>query len=271
VFGPLARQRHRLAPALLDDLLDAFSKTWPTALRRPRRLLDYCRRSANPVGRLLLHLYGVDDAPRAAPLRRHLHGAAADQLLAGPEPRRPARPLYLPQADLQRHGVSGEQLLRCATAPPPGADRELCDWARALMREGAPLAHPARPQRLGMRLVVQGGLRILAKIAAMDYASLTQRPALTAWDWPRLLWRAARCGRVTPEQYVQQKAAASGSSFYYAFLFLPPPRRAAITAFYAFCREVDDVVDETQDAGVAATKLAWWRKEVASAGRPSTR
>jgi phytoene synthase len=81
----------------------------------------------------------------------------------------------------------------------------------------------------------------------------------------------ARDRRVTPEQYVQDKAAKSGSSFYYAFLFLPPPRRAAITAFYAFCREVDDVVDEVQDPGVAATKLAWWRTEVASAfaGHPS--
>jgi phytoene synthase len=76
---------------------------------------------------------------------------------------------------------------------------------------------------------------------------------------------------MTPEQYVQNKAAASGSSFYYAFLFLPPPRRAAITAFYAFCREVDDVVDETSDPGVAATKLAWWHHEAteACAGRPS--
>ncbi len=70
---------------------------------------------------------------------------------------------------------------------------------------------------------------------------------------------------MTPEQYVQDKAAASGSSFYYAFLFLPKPRRAAITAFYAFCREIDDVVDEVSDPGVAATKLAWWRKEVAQA------
>jgi phytoene synthase len=70
---------------------------------------------------------------------------------------------------------------------------------------------------------------------------------------------------MTPEQYVQQKAAASGSSFYYAFLFLPRPRRAAITAFYAFCREVDDVVDEVTDPGVAQTKLAWWKVEVAQA------
>ncbi len=76
---------------------------------------------------------------------------------------------------------------------------------------------------------------------------------------------------MTPQQYVQDKAARSGSSFYYAFLFLPPPRRAAITAFYAFCREVDDVVDEVSDPGVAATKLAWWRREVQSAfsGQPS--
>jgi 15-cis-phytoene synthase len=76
---------------------------------------------------------------------------------------------------------------------------------------------------------------------------------------------------VTPQAYVQDKAAKSGSSFYYAFLFLPPEPRAAITAFYAFCREVDDVVDEVRDPEVAAIKLAWWRKEVgqAYAGQPS--
>ena len=67
------------------------------------------------------------------------------------------------------------------------------------------------------------------------------------------------------ERYVQQKAAQAGSSFYYAFLFLPPARRAAITAFYAFCREVDDVVDEVSEPSIAATKLAWWAKEVAQA------
>lgn len=75
---------------------------------------------------------------------------------------------------------------------------------------------------------------------------------------------------MTPDEYCQEKAAASGSSFYYAFLFLPRERRRAITALYAFCREVDDVVDEAADAQVAATKLAWWRAELAElfAGRP---
>jgi len=80
----------------------------------------------------------------------------------------------------------------------------------------------------------------------------------------------ATIAAMTPQDYVQEKAAASGSSFYYAFLFLPPHRRAAITAFYAFCREVDDVVDEVQDLTVAAHKLHWWQTEVNNsfAGKP---
>jgi phytoene synthase len=67
---------------------------------------------------------------------------------------------------------------------------------------------------------------------------------------------------MNPDEYCKQKAAQSGSSFYYSFMFLPPPRRRAITALYAFCREVDDVVDETHDPGVAQAKLAWWREQV---------
>jgi len=75
---------------------------------------------------------------------------------------------------------------------------------------------------------------------------------------------------MTPDEYCQEKAAASGSSFYYSFLFLPAERRRAITALYAFCREVDDIADEVKDIGVARTKLAWWRTEVANlfAGHP---
>ena len=71
---------------------------------------------------------------------------------------------------------------------------------------------------------------------------------------------------MTPDEYCQQKAAASGSSFYYSFLFLPREKRRAITAFYAFCREVDDVADEAADVAVARAKLAWWRTEVANLG-----
>jgi phytoene synthase len=67
---------------------------------------------------------------------------------------------------------------------------------------------------------------------------------------------------MSPDEYCQQKTAQSGSSFYYSFLFLPPDRRRAITALYAFCREVDDTVDETSDQSVARIKLAWWRNEV---------
>jgi 15-cis-phytoene synthase len=69
---------------------------------------------------------------------------------------------------------------------------------------------------------------------------------------------------MSPDEYCQQKAVQSGSSFYYSFLFLPSERRRAITALYAFCREVDDIVDECNDPSIAATKLAWWRKELAA-------
>jgi phytoene synthase len=75
---------------------------------------------------------------------------------------------------------------------------------------------------------------------------------------------------MNPDEYCQNKAAQSGSSFYYAFLFLPPERRKAITALYAFCREVDDVVDECTDPSVARMKLAWWRAQIGKMveGRP---
>ncbi|MFZ1246326.1 MAG: squalene/phytoene synthase family protein, partial [Azonexus sp.] len=67
---------------------------------------------------------------------------------------------------------------------------------------------------------------------------------------------------MNPDNYCQEKCAASGSSFYYSFLFLPAERRRAIMALYAFCREVDDVVDECNDAAIASTKLTWWRQEI---------
>jgi phytoene synthase len=76
---------------------------------------------------------------------------------------------------------------------------------------------------------------------------------------------------MSPDEYCQQKTVQSGSSFYYSFLFLPPERRRAITALYAFCREVDDIVDEINDQSIARIKLSWWRNEIAQlyAGAPT--
>ena len=107
--------------------------------------------------------------------------------------------------------------------------------------------------------VVKPAAHAIARQQAHDIAPMSTTPPAPA----------APSG--TPQDYVQQKAAASGSSFYYAFLFLPPQRRAAITAFYVFCREVDDVADHVSDPGVAASKLGWWRGEVARAfaGQPT--
>ncbi|HEV6968118.1 squalene synthase HpnC [Roseateles sp.] len=193
VFAPLAREMHRLQPALLHDLLDAFEQDLtPPRYRDRGHLLDYCRRSANPVGRLLLGLYGVSDA---ISLRRSDAICSSLQLINfwqdfsrdGPRGR-----LYVPEADLERFGVSAEDVLACRDGPAARAlVRDLCDWAGALMREGAPLALTLAG-RAGweLRLVVQGGLAILDKIATRGHDSFIHRPALGMADAPRLAWRA---------------------------------------------------------------------------------
>lgn len=193
VFGPLAREMHRLQPPLLHDLLDAFEQDLtPPRYRDREHLLDYCRRSANPVGRLLLGLYGVSDA---VSLRRSDAICSALQLMNfwqdfsrdGPNGR-----LYVPQDDLDRHGVNGDDVLACRdSSAARQLIADLCTWARQLMLEGAPLALSLRG-RTGweLRLVVQGGLLILDKIGANHHDSLLRRPSLGVWDGPRLLWRA---------------------------------------------------------------------------------
>jgi len=199
VFEPLALRVREFAlpPTLLHDLLDAFEQDVHNPPYADRAaLLDYCRRSANPVGRLLLHLYGIRDA---AALRRSDAICSALQLINfwqdlsvdGPRGRH-----YVPASDLQAHGV-GVDALRAATDSPQirSLVQDLCAWAHALMLYGTPLALQV-PGRAGweLRLVVQGGLRILEKIERMDHAVLARRPALTAFDAPLLLWRALRMG-----------------------------------------------------------------------------
>ncbi|MBV8470662.1 MAG: squalene synthase HpnC [Burkholderiaceae bacterium] len=196
VFRPLgaALQQFHLPTALLERLLDAFEQDLVQHEYADRaELLAYCSRSANPVGRLLLHLYDIDDATALA---RSDAICSALQLINfwqdmsrdGPRAR-----VYAPRADLARHGVSTEQLRQCQDSPAARALlAELCDWAQGLIQQGAPLVHQI-PGRAGweLRLVVQGGLRILERIRAMNYATLLSRPQLGARDLPLMLWRAA--------------------------------------------------------------------------------
>ena len=207
VFGPLQRQitRHRLPAQPLCDLLSAFEQDvhhTENGTRYPdmASLLDYCSRSANPVGRLLLHLYGVHDDTSltqsdAICSALQLVNFWQDLSLDLPRQRH-----YLPLDALRKHGVSEPDLLTGAKHPNHDAAeamvRELVDHARALMLTGAPLA-VRLPGRAGweLRLVVQGGLRILDKIAQLKYRTWHKRPRLRAADLPVMLWHAARMRR----------------------------------------------------------------------------
>lgn len=197
VFGPLAdsMRQFRLPPPLLHDLLDAFSQDVGSPSYADRgQLLDYCRRSANPVGRLLLHLYGVGDT---VSLRRSDAICSALQLInfwqdLGQDLKRGR--CYVPSEDRQAFAVSPEDLAGRQDSPRTRAlVASLCGWARGLMAEGAPLVHRL-PDRTGweLRFVVQGGLRVLERIERMDHATLAHRPVLTGWDLPAIAWRASR-------------------------------------------------------------------------------
>src|SRR5574341_307676 len=133
-----------------------------------------------------------------------------------------------------------------------------------------PGQRPARPDRAGNSRHHPGRTAHPGEDRARGLRRLPQAAGAARLRLALACGESAHFDPMTPDEYCQQKAAASGSSFYYAFLFLPSERRRAITALYAFCREVDDVVDETGDAQLAAAKLAWWRAEVANlfAGKP---
>ena len=195
VFEPLRKvlAMHALPPVLLTDLLSAFKQDVVKHTYADRaELLDYCARSANPVGRLLLHLYGVDDVQA---LRQSDAICSALQLTnfwqdLGVDLRRGR--IYVPASDSARHAGSHAALLQLHDdASTRAVCAALVGWTRDLMREGAPLVH-AIPGRAGweLRLVVQGGLRILEKIEKLGFATLHKRPKLHWHDAPRLLWRA---------------------------------------------------------------------------------
>jgi phytoene synthase len=197
LFQRLARvvAAHRLPLHPFRDLLDAFSQDVDQSRYATyEELLDYCRRSANPVGRLLLHLFRAntpanlaysDAICSALQLVNHWQDIGIDA--TKPVPR-----IYLPSEDLAYYGVSESAILsRTTTADFRSLMRFEVDRTRKLMLHGEPLGW-VLPGRIGLeiRMIVAGGLRILEKIEAVDYDVFRQRPVLTKSDWPRLFWRA---------------------------------------------------------------------------------
>lgn len=201
VFGPLqlAIQQHALPVSLLADLLSAFAqdvrKTADGASYADRpELLDYCRRSANPVGRLLLHLYGVHDAQALAESDAICSALQLINFWQDLSEDLPRSRHYLSDADCARHGVTRAQLATLQSTPATQAlIADNARWARECMERGLPLVHRL-PGRAGweLRLVVQGGLRILDKVDALQGASLHTRPRLGKADWLRMLGRCLR-------------------------------------------------------------------------------
>ncbi len=199
VFDPLAQVIHefKLPVPLLAQLLDAFEQDVHFTAHQRRyqtdaELHDYCTRSANPVGRLLLHLYGMhdeallmqsDDICTALQLINFWQDVSVDV----------ARARWYPSVEaMHRHGVEDADLKPGSASP--NATQLIATYvaaARARMLKGAPLARQV-PGRAGweLRLVVQGGLRILDKVESMGFATWRGRPKLGVWDMPVLVWRA---------------------------------------------------------------------------------
>lgn len=200
IFVRLAKNiaDYNLPISLLRDLLDAFEQdVHTTRYESFEVLLDYCRRSANPVGRLMLRLYRQESALdleqsdaicTALQLINHWQDAAIDWQKNAPHGR-----VYLPQDDMHRFGVEPLHFTeqRCDAAWQD-LMRFQCDRARSLILQGAPLARRL-PGRIGweLRMVVGGGLRILDRLATVRYDVFRHRPTLGLTDWPRIVWQSA--------------------------------------------------------------------------------
>ncbi len=202
VFQPLrtAVEHHDLPRQPLDDLLSAFMQDVQNPVYPTRQaLLDYCSRSANPVGRLLLHLHGIDQPVR---LRQSDHICTALQLINFWQDLSidlPRGRIYLPLEDAHRHRVTLDDPAQLGNSPHTRRlVHDLCEWAAREMHLGAPLAC-CLPGRIGweLRLVVQGGLRVLDRIRVLRFGTVTTRPVLGAADWPTMIWRSLRMRSTT--------------------------------------------------------------------------
>jgi len=204
VFEPLvqAMRQHQLPLQPLLDLLDAFEQdvrytASGTRYANQTDLLDYCRRSANPVGRLLLHLYGIHDPASVAQSDQICTALQLINFWQDVSVDMPRQRWYIPQSSMAQFGVSQDDFKPVSTSQNASLlIAHQAALAREMMLKGAALAL-ALPGRMGweLRLVVQGGLRVLEKIEHQGCIPWRGRVRLTAADLPLLLWRALRMGQ----------------------------------------------------------------------------
>ncbi len=282
-------ERFRIPAQPFRQLLQAFRRDvefqpFPTfaALR------DYCRCSADPVGRLILYLFGYDDAERQQLSDQICTGLQLANFWQDVGKDAAAGRIYIPTEDLERFGCSAADIHR---GVPTAALRRLfafeVDRTRTLLRDGLQLS--ARVDRRLARevsLFAWGGLSVLDKIEATQF-DVFRRPTLSRFEKLSLVVRAAAGGvagnlrgatplPARPRQlkeayaYCRDITRRSSSNFYYAFRLLAPERREALFAVYAFCRFVDDIADD-ESRGDPAALLARWRNELeaAYAGSPT--
>lgn len=283
-------QRFAIPRAPFQQLLEAFrydASFQPFA--EFSALRDYCRRSADPVGRLILYLFGYRDAERQALADQICTGLQLTNLWQDLAVDAARGRIYVPQADLRRFGCRAEDIRQRRLTP---ALRELVAFevrrARGMLGEGLRLAALVE-KRLAreVKLFAWGGLSILDRIEAADYDVFTERPMLSRAAKSGLIWRAfagqdravvpsaaaspvaahaprsESCAAATREAYAycQEITRRSSSNFYYAFRLLSPDRRDALFAVYAFCRFVDDVADGASGHNPTAL-LGRWREEL---------
>ena len=242
-------------------------------------LRDYCRCSADPVGHLILYLFGYDDAERQHLSDKICTGLQLANFWQDVAKDAAAGRIYIPTEDLERFGCSADDIHRGA---PTAAVRNLfafeVDRARTLLRDGLQLS--ARVDRRLARevsLFARGGLAVLDKIEAAQF-NVFQRPTLSGRDKLSLVVGAAASGiagklrGAAPQPprsrqlreayaYCRDITRRSSSNFYYAFRLLTPERREALFAVYAFCRFDDDIADD-ESRGDPAGLLARWRDEL---------
>lgn len=270
-------------------------------------LLAYCRRSADPVGRLILALFGYRDTPRQELADRICTGLQLANLWQDVATDVARGRVYVPIEDLARLGCTPADLQRGALTPELRAVLEIeVARSRALLCEGLALADCVEPRlAFEVRLFAWGGLAILDAIAAQGFDVFASRPTLSRAAKAALIARAclhrrrdparaasrhaahatAAASRRTPQlgrsaegrpseldgayQYCREVTRRSSSNFYYAFRLLPAERQDGLCAVYAFCRFVDDLADEGRID--ASQLLARWRAELRSvyAGTPT--